>query len=234
MRRLTVLVLAVAAMLGVARADTTYREETIYEWNRLALDVVVVPPGHGQIYHDGGLLPAGAADLNPIANSYVRAVEAAVRSWSGAAARFGAPWLATGLRLRTYVAGRDQLPAEPEIVVATAETMGPILGTSMPVQPCVAVVSKLFHVSFTEADMTNIATHEIGHCLGLEHVDGPEPRGDVMQAVYQYPDGLRSTPVVCPSTLNVRGLELVFAKAAGQGGGGGTAAVAAGSYRRAC
>ncbi len=230
--------LALCILTSVARAESVYRQPTLYEWDRLTIDILVLPPSHGQVYNDGGVLPKGAQDLRPGQNSYLRAIESGIGLWREAVRNHAPGWLSDKLSIRSYVLGRDHVPdqvmANLEIVVTTVETMGPVLGTSYPSRPCPAVVAQEFHVSLTEADVTNIAAHEVGHCLGLAHIDGPLPRQDLMQGVYQHPDGLQSTPVNCPSTLNVAGLVKVFARAAGQPGGGGTAQIAPSDYVRAC
>lgn len=222
----------VAALPSLGGAAESIRQQALFEWDRTTIDVVIMPPGHGQVYHDGGALPAGAGDMDPVANSYSRAAEGGVRLWKPAVTAYGPAWLRTTLKINVFVAGRDALPSEPEIVLVFGETFGPILGTSFGDGPCVAAVSKLYHVSFTANDVTNIAAHETGHCLGLAHLDQPVPRDDLLQTVYQHPDGLRSTPVHCPSNLNVATLERVFRRAAGQGAGGGTAVMDPAEYRQ--
>lgn len=235
-RRRRILGAACAALIAVmpatGRAAESIRQQALFEWDRTTIDVVILPPGHGQIYNDGGILPAGAGDLDPLSNSYARAAERGVRLWRPAVDTYGPAWLRAALRITVSVAGRDSLPAEPEIVVVFGETTGPILGTSMGDGPCVAAVSKLYRVSFTANDVTNIVAHETGHCLGLAHLDQPVPKDDLLQTVYQHPDGFRSTPVHCPSNLNVATLERVFKRAAGQGPGGGTTVMDPSAYRQ--
>lgn len=226
--------LAVLLAMGNAAASEPYRQAALFEWRTTAIDIVVLPPGHGQIANDGGVLPAGSADLHPLANSYSRAAERGIALWPAAVRTYGASWLGQALRLNVYVAGRDTLPPgmQPEIVVAFHESSGPILGTSWGNGPCVAVVAKAYRASFTPNDVANLTAHEVGHCLGLAHLDLPVPAGDLMQAVYGHPEGMRSTPVLCPSNLNVAVLERVFRRVAGQGSGGGVVSMNPGDYRQ--
>lgn len=228
------LMIVVALSSLVAGAAEPYRQAALFEWDRTTIDVIVLPPGHGQIANDGGVLPAGSSDLNPVSNSYLRAAERGVALWPAAVRSFGPAWLAATLDLNVYVAGRDPIPSgtDAEILVAFHESGGPVLGTSWGNGPCLALVAKAYHASFTPNDVTNLAAHEVGHCLGLAHLDLPDPRSDLMQAVYPHPDGLRSTPVHCPSNLNVAVLERVFRGAAGRGPGGGTVSLASTDYRQ--
>lgn len=236
-RRIVAALIVALALPSLAVAEEQYRQPILYEWDRGRIDVWILPPGHGQIYNDGGALPAGATDLAPVANSYQRAMERGVQVWRTAINNAGPDWLKSAVSIRSYVAGRDMLPVDeagrPEIIVAMGETMGPVLGTSFPSKPCPAVVNKLYHVSFTFNDVVNLTAHEVGHCLGLAHIDGPKPETDLMQAVYQHPDGLQSTPIHCPSTLNIAALEKVFARTTGSPTAS-IATVPASKYATAC
>lgn len=234
MVRLLALVLVAVFIAAPAGAAEAYRQAALFEWRTTGIDIVVLPPGHGQVLNDGGVLPAGSADLHPLANSYSRAAERGIALWPAAVRSHGPSWLSDALRLNVFVAGRDAIPpgTQPEIVVVFHETSGPILGTSWGNGPCLAAIAKAYHASFTPNDVTNLTAHEVGHCLGLAHLDLPVPAGDLMQTVYQHPDGLRSTPVHCPSNLNVAVLARVFTRAAGQGAGGGVVSMDPGEYRQ--
>ncbi|GAC1411477.1 MAG: hypothetical protein NVSMB57_06280 [Actinomycetota bacterium] len=232
-RSALIVILLVLSTGSFARAAEPYRQETFDAWNHSTLSIVIAPPAHGQIYNDAGVLPAGPSELTPQQSSYIAAAERGIRSWMGAMRTLGPDWLAN-VKLKTAVIGRDALPSGPDILLVFDETMGPILGTSYNSRPCVAVVAMEYHVSFTTNDVQNLAAHEVGHCLGLTHVDEPGPAADLMQAVYQHPDGLRSTGIMCPSNLNVSALERSFATALGHPTPPGLAAIDPADYRVSC
>ncbi|HVL91190.1 MAG TPA: hypothetical protein VM841_13235, partial [Actinomycetota bacterium] len=97
--RIPAVILALLLAVAVpASAEEPYRQQALFEWDRLVIDVLVLPPGHGQIANDGGVLPAGTADLHPLANSYSRAAERGIALWPAAIRAHGPAWLAEGLR----------------------------------------------------------------------------------------------------------------------------------------
>ena len=234
--------LAAVACLGwghASAARATFVLPNWFEWDTEAIDVFVLPPGHGQIINDEGVLAGGDTDeLHPYANSYTRAIENSIRAWKSGIRRFGAAWLRTGLALETYVLGRDHVPAgiTPEIVIVTDETKGQILGMAHDTRPCVVNNSKFSTASFTYADMYNINVHEFGHCLGLDHVIEPWRNEvidhDVMAAYYIHEPGATKTHLHCVSNLDVAGVESAFAEILGQPGGGERVAVAPADYER--
>jgi hypothetical protein len=177
------------------------------------LDVVVVPPLHGQLNNGNGLLggldPLEATPLN----TYLRATVDGIRDWQGAIQMFGSPWLRSTVQLRLYVLGVDVVPADvrPEVVVVADETKGPILGWAWSTYPCLVDNSMAYlTTSFTYADMYNVNGQEFGHCLGLNHVRGGHPTHDVMNGAYPHGIGDPATKLHCISNLDVAGLELVF------------------------
>jgi hypothetical protein len=214
-----------AATTGTATA--TYRlkgsdkEKLVYElprwfeWDRASLDVLIVPPEHGQVVNDEGVLGGGDPnELDPFNNSYMRAIEDSIAAWESGIAQFGPRWLVDGVRFNTYVVGRDQIPQEaleqPEIVVMTDQTKGPILGFALSTDPCLVNNSKFFVTSMTYADMYNINGQEFGHCLGLLHTSDGRPDHDVMDGTYDDTPGAAGTHLHCVSNLDVLGLEQVF------------------------
>lgn len=218
---------ALAAPKGGAKSgkpprDTSYRMPVWFEWEKSELDVLIVPPGHGQIFNGNGVLggkEGGAGELTPYENSYLAATEASVADWDEGVKKFGSEALNDKLKTNVYVLGRDDVPQpalrEPEIVITSDETKGPILGVAVNTRPCLVDNSKVFVTSFTYADMYNINGQEYGHCLGLDHAEGG-PKGDtviphdVMNGTYADNPGSAGTHLHCVSNLDVKGLELVF------------------------
>ncbi|HEV3473967.1 MAG TPA: hypothetical protein VG602_01180 [Actinomycetota bacterium] len=226
------------ALLGPqtpASATTSYDQPVNFQWESAVLDVLIVPPEHGQIYNDNGPLGGeGVNELDPYQNSYLRAVERSVADWDRAVETFGPSWLQAGLVTNVYVLGRDNTPqsalTDPEIIITTDQNKGFILGVATwsrlnTESRCIVDNSKFFIKSFSYEDMYNVNGQEYGHCLGLGHVDGT-PRDeiithDVMHGTYYDPVGGAGTHRHCISNLNVRGLELVYGPLFGQPGGPG-------------
>lgn len=117
--------------------------------------MLIVPPEHGQIYNGNGALggsSGGVNELDPYANSYLRATEQSAEDWDRAIAQFGAPFL-QNVVTNVYVVGRHDIPEQalknPEIVVISDQSKGPILGVSFSTNPCIVDNSKFFVTSFT-------------------------------------------------------------------------------------
>lgn len=235
----------IAAMMVVgpmtlpASAAASYSQPVWFTWNKTTLDVLIVPPGHGQVYNNYGVLGGGGAnELTPYENSYLRAVEQSAADWDRAMAQFGQSWL-QNVVTNVYVVGRDQIPQtsliNPEIVITSDEAKGPILGVTFNTRPCIIANSKFFITSYTEVDMYNVSAHEYGHCLGLDHSFGsPDDQvitHDVIYATYNDGVGLRGTHKHCISNLNVKGVERVFGALFGQPSGG-TVTMSPSSYAR--
>jgi hypothetical protein len=224
-----------------ASAATTYVQPVWFTWEKATLDVLIVPPEHGQIQNGNGVLggSGGIEELNPYQNSYLRATEQSAADWKRAIATFGASWLSSGLVINNYVVGRDTIPnsalTNPEIIVTSDQNKGPILGVSFSTRPCIVDNSKFFVSSFTYEDMYNISAHEYGHCLGLDHSFGTPDDStithDVIYATYSDPVGAKGNHKHCISNLNVKGLERVFGGLFGQPSGG-NATLASTSYQR--
>jgi hypothetical protein len=221
-----------AGVSGAAPPEPgTYRQPLSFEWDTTSLDVLIVPPAHGQVLNGNGILNGfQMSELNPQANTYMAAILESIGDWRQAVDQFGSASLKGRLVINDYVMGSESVPpealAEPEIVVMTDETKGPILGAAISsrVTPCVVDASKLFVTSFTYNDMYSVGAHEFGHCLGLDHVG--RPNTDLMYATYPFAPGDTGNPKQCISNLNVAGLELVF-----DGQAGGEASISEGQYQ---
>jgi hypothetical protein len=210
-----------------ATVSATYSQPVNFEWDRKTLDVLIVPPLHGQLVNGrrGTRLLNGGdlAELNPIANSYIAALTHAITDWRRAIKSFGSRSLRQ-LKLNVYVVGRDVVPPaalqQPEIIFTWDETKGPILGSASQFyvgessSPCIIQNSMIgldVADSFSTPDMYNIAGHEFGHCLGVDHTFGAKGvQRDLMYANYGADIGLEDNPLKCISNLNVRTLELVY------------------------
>ncbi len=239
MRRLFALcaLLTATVVAAPAQAATTYSQPNWILVNSQVLDILIVPPAHGQIVNGNFLLggtEGGTSEVTPF-NSYLRAIEDSVAAWDTAIATYGSTWLKT-LVTNVYVVGRDTIPTaaltNPEIVITTDESKGTILGVAISTRPCLVDNSKFFVTSFTYSDMFNVGSQEYGHCLGLDHVSGANDFNithDVMNGTYADPVGQRNH-LHCPSNLNVLGLERSFAAAFGQSPSGGTATMPSTSY----
>lgn len=227
---LAALLAVLLAIPAVATGDSNpYVQPVWFEWgsgNRgLPIDVLIVPPAHGQVVNENGLLggdEGGASELSPFENSYLQAVEASARAFVPAIAKFGPGWLKHGIVINFYVLGRDDVPSEarsdPEIVILSDETKATILGVSFSSDPCIVDNSTFFASSFTYADMYNVSGHEFGHCMGLDHVEGQgsEIDHDVMHPTYEDNPGASGNHLHCISNLNVMGIERAFAGALGK------------------
>lgn len=206
--------------VGASDGDGTYDLPLWFRWEKSVLDVIVVPPNHGQVFNGNGVLNGGdPAELTPF-NSYLAAVEASIADWDRAMQEFGAEWLKAGVVTNVYVAGRDLIPpaalTNPEVVIVSDETKGNILGLAFNTRPCLVDNSKFFVQSFTYEDMFNINSQEYGHCLGLEHVVDNHPEHDAMAGLYVHQPGVRGTHLHCASNLDVLGLEAVFGRLFGR------------------
>lgn len=229
----TALLAAGAGPAQATHGDGTYEQPVWFEWSTATLDVLVIPPHHGQLINGNGLLGGfGIFELTPCTNSYLDAIKDGIGAWDRAVEKFGPDWLHDGLTLNVFVAGCGPHPTTTafEIVIHTSETKGPILGVAVSTRPCIIDNSKFFVTSFTENDMFSISAHEFGHCLGLQHVADNHPHADLMDGVYAFSPGSSGNPRLCMSNLNVAGLAEVFADTLGKGGGGGTASVAVSDY----
>jgi hypothetical protein len=237
------LVMGLFAAQFSASAATNYVQPNWFTWSKANLDVLIVPPEHGQIYNGYGALGGGNLnELNPYQNTYLRATEEGIVDWDQAINTYGASWLSSGLSFNVYVVGRDTIPqsalTNPEIVVTSDESKAVILGVTFSTNPCLIDNSKMFITSFTEVDMYNTAAHEFGHCLGLDHTYGtPDDSVILNDVIYATNDDAIGSPgnsKHCMSNLNVKGVERAFGGLFGQPSGGSVTMASTSYARIAC
>lgn len=222
-------------------APTTYAIDVWFQWETAVLDVIVVPPEHGQILNGNGVLDGGqASEIGPCTNSYLDAVLDSIAEWNSAIATFGSSWLKAALTVNVYVLGCGPAPPasalqDPEIVIFSDPDKTVILGVAIHPTPvggnrCLVDNSRFFITSFSYEDMYNVGGQEYGHCLGLDHVKDDKPAHDIMDGSNDDSIGAANGHLHCASNLDVKGLDGVFATALGQSGGGQSATIAISSY----
>lgn len=235
--RTPVIALVVASILSVpaflpgapaTHGDGFYDGPVWFDWDHTDIDVVIIPPEHGQWFNDEGIHGGPSVDeANPCASSYLRAILDAIQGWQDAIDEFGASWLKSSLDISVHVVGCDapQTPTlDPEIIIYTDLTKGPVLGFALINgfhEACISQTSKfgVVPLSFTEADLFNTMSHEFGHCLGANHTgdldggsvgDPGHPDHDVMEGRYEHDIGAAGNHRHCVSNLNVKVIEAAF------------------------
>lgn len=141
-------------------------------------------------------------------------------------------------------------------VITHGELPGKVIGPCDPENPfcdevfivpqlCVAYVTMFHFTSASYEFFFNTVAHEVGHCLGLHHAQGTsdDMEHDTMQRDAQHipvvspftgHDDWWQLDLHCPSSMNVAGLELVFAPALGQPGGDSVTISSAAYDRSSC
>lgn len=147
---------------------------------------------------------------------YRRAIEATVVDFGRGIEAFGRPELTSKFEMRVFVVGRDVPPADalasPDVlIVADDVEKAGILGVTfrglmLARSACVIDVGQQWNGYVSGAAMYNIAGHELGHCLGLDHVTS-HPEHDLMYEYYTHPTYDPTTHRHCVSTLDVKGVE---------------------------
>lgn len=246
MRRLAIVVLvALSAMpFPVAAKGAAYKQPVYHFWSTAKLDVIVVPPGHGPLFNAGGALGGGGAEEIGLKNSYIAATEDSIAEYSRVVRKHGPRWLAKRFRIKTYVAGRDQIPQrvlnDPEAIIVFNEHQGFILGVTFTgVHPdCLISNSMAWTASYSYSDMYTVNLHEFGHCLGLDHFQGPDEdpifKHENMTPAYQHDVGVPGTHRHCVSNMNLAAIALAFAPSRGLEAPARAVTGGAGNYRTLC
>lgn len=230
---IVVFLIAVAFVPAATADHDTYEQDVVtsdfYLLEDANVDVIIVPPAHGQLVNDNGVLNGQDTDeLHPYRTSYLQAIEDSVDAWRDGIDAYGADWL-QDLTIDDYVLGRDDVPADvladPDVVITNDEDKTVILGMAfrglmIPDSACTVHNSMAYLQSFTYADMYNINGHEFGHCLGLSHVVDGEPAHDLMDGTYDDDPGAAGNHLHCVSNLNIAGLEAAAGHLFGQGNSG--------------
>lgn len=197
-RTLTAVIVAAGLLVAsapIVAAGHEYKQPVWFNWETTELDIQVV----------------GVDD--PVV---VREIENAITAWRTGIEDLDPDGLGSELVLRDYVPGSDVAPPagfeahDVEIVVAPqggfALNTGLVTDLALGEGTCTAHAPLSHESLYTDNGQYRAALHEIGHCLGLDHVfehgEEYEPAVDPM--------GGGRDARACPSNLNLQVMDRAF------------------------
>lgn len=212
----------------------SYQATAFCAWHQSSFRVAVYPPPPAISYSDLRPFPEGLPP--PWDSAYTAATVTAVDAWESALHTYAASNASgshlSGVSLEAIVLepGADLLEFDgADIRILFSPSLGFLGGATT--QNCQSaspqrsvncssnsctigtpgtniLMSSWLLYSFTPTDVYSIVLHELGHALGLSHVEVPAQ--DVMVSAYPYEVGDPSNPPQCISTLNVAMLSESF------------------------
>lgn len=133
------------------------------------------------------------------------------------------------LTFLTYVAGNQSLPANPDIQVNFIQSFGSSQGLGLtsirtstignvgifqaPTTTTLAANDPTSSIQLTDTDMINIASHEFGHALGLNHATASVTDDGTFELMFQSYVQMVGNPrdtLEAPSTLDLYALSYIY------------------------